>query len=225
MPITAPSKFLVWLTDSIVGTQMGKRLGRFAESHPRINFAGKTVLAGTVVTTILAAITIYSAIKFADAAERKYVEEEVYGDRFYQNFNWDEREQRTWQSRVKAITRTTALTTISDKICREHGEALIDLLGAFTTNPTIGLILAVAPNASAETIRKAYKAFVLKWHPDKVSNENKEKATRIFKLINEISTTYLQNLAPSPSASEQAAWSSDNQPSQQTQQQTQPLMI
>lgn len=225
MPITAPSKLLVWLTDSIVGTRMGERLGKFAENHPRINFAGKTVLAGTVVTTILAAITIYSAIKFADAAERKYVEEEVYGDRFCQNFNWDEQEQRTWQSRVEAITQTTALTTISDKICEDHRNALIDLLGAFTTNPTIGQILVVAPNASADAIKKAYKCFVLKWHPDKVSSEEKEKANRVFRLINEISTTYLQNLAPSPSASEQAAWSSDNQPSQQTQQQTQPLMI
>lgn len=230
MPITAPSKLLVWLTDSIVGTRMGERLGKFAENHPRINFAGKTVLAGTVVTTVLAAITIYSVIKFAGAAEKKYYEEEVlgdefYGDRFYQNFNWDRKEQRTWQSRFEAITQTTALTIISDKICQDHSEALIDLLGALPTNLTIGDILAVTSNASAETIKAAYKAFVLKWHPDKVSSENQEKATRIFSFINEISTAYLQNLAPSPSASEQAAWSSDNQPSQQTQQQTQPLMI
>lgn len=221
MPITAPSKLLVWLTDSIIGTRIGERLGRFAENHPRINLAGKTVLAGAIVTTVLAAYAIYSGLKAIGAAEQKYYEEEVLGGGFYQNFNWDEQEQRTWRSRVEAITQTTALTTISDKICEDHRDALIDLLGAFTTNPTIGQILVVAPNASADAIKKAYKCFVVKWHPDKVSSENKEKATRIFKLINEISEKYLQNLAPDPSASEQAASSSDNQPSQQTQ----PLMI
>lgn len=44
-------------------------------------------------------------------------------------------------------------------------------------------ILAVSKTASESEIKKAYRKLALKWHPDK--NEDKEKATEMFKKVSE----------------------------------------
>jgi curved DNA-binding protein CbpA len=45
-------------------------------------------------------------------------------------------------------------------------------------------ILQIAPSASVEDVRRAYKKLALQWHPDK-NPSNAEEATRIFKLVAE----------------------------------------
>ena len=45
--------------------------------------------------------------------------------------------------------------------------------------------LNVTKNATQEDIKKAYRALAIKWHPDKHSEENKEKAEAKFKDISE----------------------------------------
>ncbi len=45
--------------------------------------------------------------------------------------------------------------------------------------------LQVAPNASQEVIRAAYKTLSQKWHPDKHAHHQREQAEKNFRIIHE----------------------------------------
>lgn len=87
----------------------------------------------------------------------------------------------------------TAKTKLSIALRTDFADA-IRFLGLVPDEQiTIGDILGVSQDATAEALKTAFKKSALKWHPDK-NRDNAQQAERVMMLINAINSEYLSRI-------------------------------
>ncbi|GEM_PF-3779075 len=87
----------------------------------------------------------------------------------------------------------TAKTKLSIALRTDFADA-IRFLGLVPDEKiTIGDILGVSQDATAEALKTAFKKSALKWHPDK-NRDNAQQAERVMMLINAINSEYLSRI-------------------------------